>query len=305
MLVPAICPNCGGTLKIDDKQEAAVCKYCSTPFISEKAINNYITQNNTYIENATFVNKDSAETLLQKGITQIKIGKYEDAVETFDVMSKEYPENWKAWFGLALTNFYLYPEEGFVIEDGIYSIIPDEVQDEIHDELAPVEIVDIERLEKKINKTRINIDVLIEDKDNVDYELAKTDEEYKALSNMSCVYIYAGFVGGVVMILLGIVSMGTMPMVGILCIIGALYIIYWLAFKKNWESRPERIELSERIGDLEKEQKHLMKKIESGENKYNQLISDQDALNALLDDKLTQKGVSTTQEYYLNILLDN
>ena len=46
MLVPAICPNCGGTLKIDDKQEAAVCKYCSTPFISEKAINNYITHNN-------------------------------------------------------------------------------------------------------------------------------------------------------------------------------------------------------------------------------------------------------------------
>ncbi len=53
MLVPALCPKCGGILQVEDSQEAAVCQYCSTPFIAEKAINNYITQQNTYIQNAS------------------------------------------------------------------------------------------------------------------------------------------------------------------------------------------------------------------------------------------------------------
>ena len=39
--VPAICTQCGASLEVDPSQEAAVCKYCGTPFIVEKAINNY------------------------------------------------------------------------------------------------------------------------------------------------------------------------------------------------------------------------------------------------------------------------
>ena len=41
-LVSAKCTNCGGILEVDKSNEAAVCKYCGTPFIIEKAINNYI-----------------------------------------------------------------------------------------------------------------------------------------------------------------------------------------------------------------------------------------------------------------------
>ena len=40
-LVPAICTQCGASLQVDPNLEAAVCKYCNTPFIIEKAINNY------------------------------------------------------------------------------------------------------------------------------------------------------------------------------------------------------------------------------------------------------------------------
>lgn len=43
--VPAICPKCGGQLEVDPAQEAAVCKFCGTPFIVEKAIQNYTIQN--------------------------------------------------------------------------------------------------------------------------------------------------------------------------------------------------------------------------------------------------------------------
>ncbi|MBP3803964.1 MAG: zinc ribbon domain-containing protein [Oribacterium sp.] len=39
--VPAKCTCCGATLEVDSRQEAAVCRFCNTPFIVEKAINNY------------------------------------------------------------------------------------------------------------------------------------------------------------------------------------------------------------------------------------------------------------------------
>lgn len=56
-LVPAICSQCGATLEVDPGQEAAVCRFCNTPFIVEKAINNY---NVKYakIEHADNVNID-------------------------------------------------------------------------------------------------------------------------------------------------------------------------------------------------------------------------------------------------------
>ncbi len=44
-VVPAICTNCGAELKVDPTQEAAVCEYCGTPFIVEKAINKYSVEN--------------------------------------------------------------------------------------------------------------------------------------------------------------------------------------------------------------------------------------------------------------------
>ena len=40
-MVPAVCTQCGAKLDVDPGQEAAVCPYCGTPFLVEKAINNY------------------------------------------------------------------------------------------------------------------------------------------------------------------------------------------------------------------------------------------------------------------------
>ncbi len=44
-LTKAQCTNCGGTLEIDSSKEAAVCPFCNTPYIVEKAINLYKTEN--------------------------------------------------------------------------------------------------------------------------------------------------------------------------------------------------------------------------------------------------------------------
>ena len=56
-LVPAVCTQCGGQLEVDPTQEAAVCKYCGTPFIVDKAIQNYNIQN-AHIDHADKVTVD-------------------------------------------------------------------------------------------------------------------------------------------------------------------------------------------------------------------------------------------------------
>lgn len=38
---PALCTQCGAKLLVDESKEAAICEYCGTPFIVEKAIHNY------------------------------------------------------------------------------------------------------------------------------------------------------------------------------------------------------------------------------------------------------------------------
>ena len=45
-LVNAKCTNCGGVLQVDDSKEAAICPFCESAYIVEKAINNFNITNN-------------------------------------------------------------------------------------------------------------------------------------------------------------------------------------------------------------------------------------------------------------------
>ena len=53
--VQAKCPNCGGFLAVDNAKDAAICQFCNTPFVVEKAINNYniTVKGNVNVESAT------------------------------------------------------------------------------------------------------------------------------------------------------------------------------------------------------------------------------------------------------------
>lgn len=55
--VPAICTQCGASLQVNDTQDAAICPFCNTPFVVQKAINKYY---NTYNINAGVVNITSS-----------------------------------------------------------------------------------------------------------------------------------------------------------------------------------------------------------------------------------------------------
>ena len=50
------CPNCGGVLAVDSAKDAAVCPFCETPFVIEKAINNYNITNNINVGAGAVVN---------------------------------------------------------------------------------------------------------------------------------------------------------------------------------------------------------------------------------------------------------
>lgn len=58
-LIPGICTQCGATVSVNNDDEAMVCPYCNTPFVVERAVQNFnttyniinkITANNVYIQ---------------------------------------------------------------------------------------------------------------------------------------------------------------------------------------------------------------------------------------------------------------
>lgn len=69
--VNAKCTNCGANLEVDNAKDAAICPYCNTAYIIEKAIKNYNTTNNiTNNITANAVNiysSDSADFVIRAG----------------------------------------------------------------------------------------------------------------------------------------------------------------------------------------------------------------------------------------------
>lgn len=104
-LVPAICTQCGARLEVDPNCEAAICKYCNTPFVTEKAINNY---NTTYVTNighlhadVVHINDDSSrDSRVKSGETFLKFNDYTSAEEVFSKLTKECPYDYRGWWGL-------------------------------------------------------------------------------------------------------------------------------------------------------------------------------------------------------------
>ncbi len=84
-LIPAKCTECGASIKVDSDKEAGICEYCGTPFITEKAINNFNVSGNINIENAT-VNVPGADidNLLARAQQYEALGDKEKAREYYN-----------------------------------------------------------------------------------------------------------------------------------------------------------------------------------------------------------------------------
>jgi len=108
-LVPAICTQCGATIEVDNTKEAGICKFCGTPFVVEKAINNY---NVTNVNNNTFTNSTvnfNSETELERLIGAAKgyekLDDYNGASRTYYEITRRYPGDYRGWWGLVSSKF--------------------------------------------------------------------------------------------------------------------------------------------------------------------------------------------------------
>ena len=104
-LVNAKCTNCGGTLTVDASKEAAICDFCGSPYIVEKAIQNYnyyVTQN-IKADNVNVTAKGEAEKerLLHNAETYTGFKDYKKALEIYKQVTEDYPDDYRGWYNLA------------------------------------------------------------------------------------------------------------------------------------------------------------------------------------------------------------
>ena len=122
-LVSAKCTNCGANLEVDNTKDAAICPYCGTPYIVEKAINNYIINTPAItVEGATIVmNNEDADSLYNKYKVFLSLNEKERASEVLTKLIEKYPADYRGWLEKAIQE-YSWLKEACDKED-IYKII--------------------------------------------------------------------------------------------------------------------------------------------------------------------------------------
>lgn len=106
-LVAAKCTQCGANIEIDDSQEAGICKYCGTAFITEKAINNYKINAEKVIVNSENVNISNydIESALVAVEKLIKGKLFDDAKKMIKEIIENCPYDYRGWWQMALLEY--------------------------------------------------------------------------------------------------------------------------------------------------------------------------------------------------------
>ncbi len=78
--VNAQCTNCGAGLEVDSTKEAAVCPYCHSAYIVEKAINNYNTVNHIQASVVNVYGGNTADFVIRAGTLEKYNGAAEEVV---------------------------------------------------------------------------------------------------------------------------------------------------------------------------------------------------------------------------------
>lgn len=120
-IVEAKCTNCGATLSVDSAKDAAICQYCSSAFIVEKAINNYRITNNNYI-NAEVVNIINApSTSIDFSIKAGRLVKYQGASIDVIIPKEVTVIGSRAFADLDLIESVVIPKGVKLIESGAFA----------------------------------------------------------------------------------------------------------------------------------------------------------------------------------------
>lgn len=117
-MISAKCTQCGANIMVDDSKEAGICEFCGTAFITEKVIKNYNTTNNINIANVNItvngVDIAGKISAAEKLINNELIG---EGRQMLINITKEYPEDYRAWFLLAK---YAYQYDDIWFDDSSY-----------------------------------------------------------------------------------------------------------------------------------------------------------------------------------------
>lgn len=233
-IVKAQCTSCGGTLDVDNSKDAAICPFCNTPYIVEKAIQQFNINNTNYIQNAVFYNtKESEAELLKRGIKQLELNVWKDAGDTFRQMTKLYPENYKGWLGLCIVNANL-PEQDYdtdSLRKNAVSQCPDNQKDELSG--AIVRSGDrIQALTDSINECNTRIERMERSVGHLKDSIKKNERE----NTIQIILLIAASIGALICIgmLTDDVSKGIIALI----IDGAIwYFLYQYSLGKNGKWR--------------------------------------------------------------------
>ncbi len=100
-LVKAQCTNCNGMLEVDSSKDAAICPHCGTPYIVDKAIQQFKIYNTNVIQNASFVGESEEKRLIDSANGYLKLGNFASAVDSYQELTRLYPHKFEYWWGLA------------------------------------------------------------------------------------------------------------------------------------------------------------------------------------------------------------
>lgn len=108
--VSAKCTNCGGVLAVNSDKDVAICEYCQSPFIIEKAINNY-NVTNTIKDSVVHIygtnNELSVADYIEKGLSYVRIGDTQNALESnHPCQQKTPPKNQWLYSPIRYTHMY-------------------------------------------------------------------------------------------------------------------------------------------------------------------------------------------------------
>ena len=99
----AKCTSCGANIEVNESMDAGICPYCHAAYVTEKAINNYINNfttniNNTFTKVVNGKVEDEGEEEFARGLTLLKLNKFWEARKQFAKAIKKSPNVGKYYF---------------------------------------------------------------------------------------------------------------------------------------------------------------------------------------------------------------
>ena len=100
--VKAKCTECDAPLVVDPSLKRAKCDHCGTPYLMQDAINYYHYYISGWHGNDDFDTSElTSEMKMELGAAEavMKLQKYEDALNRFELLSNRIPQEYRVWWG--------------------------------------------------------------------------------------------------------------------------------------------------------------------------------------------------------------